>query len=322
MKKWKKRAGALLAAGVLGVSLAACSPTESSSGTASTTAAATREISNMSAEQVIAEVQKAQDAVTTNAVAMQANIQLGMSMGQESMAMNGVMDIQVQENPMRMRMAMDLESAGMTETVEMYMDVSDDGSTGNLYMQQGGQWYKMHTSDMSTFQAAMEDSYAQSADVDAYFGDDIDLYTNKGTQTVNGKETVLLEAVFSGQDMIDMMEQTGTMEQVEQQFSTLGMNAADLFGQGSMTVGVYVDTETLLPVRMSIDMTEWMQGAMDNLMGSLTSMVSSPETAISIDNYRIDMDITGWGEEVKVEVPSSVLGAQDLGEIDFDSLQL
>ena len=89
-----------------------------------------------------------------------------------------------------------------------------------------------------------------------------------------------------------------------------------------MTVGVYVDTETLLPVRMSIDMTEWMQGAMDNLMGSLTSMVSSPETAISIDNYRIDMDITGWGEEVKVEVPSSVLGAQDLGEIDFDSLQL
>ena len=239
-----------------------------------------------------------------------------MSMGQESIIdiRIGVMDIQVQENPMRMRMAMDLESDGMTETVEMYMDVSDDGSTGNLYMQQGGQWYKMHTSDMSTFQAAMEDSYAQSADVDAYFGDDIDLYTNKGTQTVNGKETVLLEAVFSGQDMIDMMEQTGTMDQVGAAvFHPRNERSGSLRGQGSMTVGVYVDTETLLPVRMSIDMTEWMQGAMDNLMGSLTSMVSSPETAISIDNYRIDMDITGWCEEVKVEVPSSVLGAQDLG---------
>ena len=229
-----------------------------------------------------------------NDVTFKMDINMAISADGESLDMGMAMDMDMQTisstNPIaaysKAVMVMDYMGESETQTTETYL-VEEDGEYVT-YTLSDDYWSR------SVVDAEEKDQLVNGVDY-SYLKElkDEDLNLAKETQKVDDKETYVLSFSVSGDYMakqgMDMEELMG-----------LGVDMSDI----SFPMTMYIDTESFLPVRVTIDM-ESMSDMIDQMMAeSMGDMGVEMKMEVKCENFVSNMTYN-------VEVPAVPAEAKD-----------
>jgi hypothetical protein len=229
-----------------------------------------------------------------NDVTFKMDINMAISADGESLDMGMAMDMDMQTisstNPVaaysKAVMVMDYMGESETQTTETYL-VEEDGEYVT-YTLSGDYWSR------SVVDAEEKDQLVNGVDY-SYLKElkDEELNLAKETQKVDDKETYVLSFSVSGDYMakqgMDMEELMG-----------LGVDMSDI----SFPMTMYIDTESFLPVRVTIDMDS-MSDMMDQMMAeSMGDMGVEMKMEVKCEDFVSNMTYN-------VEVPAVPAEAKD-----------
>ncbi len=273
MKKMN-RIAALLAAAILALSLAACGgQSGGQSGGGDPLAAAQKNMNDASS----------MDAVMTMNMEMEA--------GGETVKTVTSMDMTMFKEPMRMKVEATTEAAGQSAVISIYAE--EDGNGGYMmYMNDGTSWYSA--------EAGAEDlaQYEVGQSMSAYI-DSASSFKQEGTETVNGVSAYKYTGVITGQNMQDVVTESGALNSL----SSMGLSEEQmeemLSGLGDIPVTLWISETDLYPVRYDMDMTSVMEGLMKAVLESMGDQaegltMSVPEMTITMtcSNFNSATDFT------------------------------
>lgn len=302
--KMKKRIGAGIAAVVLALSLAACGEGPGSSSEVMSQVGA-QGAANMTPQAILAQSGKASEDLTD----LQANLKAEMKMKAQGQAMEMAIDMDMiaKQNPVRAQMNMDMNvSQGgqkQSQAIDLYM-LEENGKV-SMYMGMDGQWQKSSI-DLSESQEQLK-QYSQQVDTSVYT-QDAEIFENKGVQKVNGKEVVVLEGKLTGDDMIEALKASGIEDQLTQQLGQSGMSLEDFKTESGMKIVGYYDAETLLPVEMTIDMSDYFKEIMEKVFSAQNTSVPSD---FNVEKYSMTITYTAFGDDVpEIKLPAAAFKTQ------------
>lgn len=304
--KLKKSIGALVVAGALALSLAACGGDNGGNVVSKVgqPAAAT-----MSPSELLSAAQKASTNNQEEAMQAKMNAVLKMS-GKEgkeshSIGLNLDADLVVHTDPMKMsmKMDMDVQADGQKQSQDMQMYILEENGKAAAYMGVGGQWAKQVYDLNGTEFEQLKQQSTRSFDTDDFtkaFASDAEVLKNKGLTKLNGKDAVLLEGEIDAALMEEALKNAGIEEQLRQ----LQISFDDLKTKSGIKVAAYYDPETLMPLQIDMDMTDFFSELMQNVMKAAAS--SSSDVSIKVDEYTMSVQIVAYGDK---NVPDVVLPA-------------
>lgn len=301
--KMKKRIGAGVAAIALALSLAACGEGTGSSTSEVMSQVGAQGAANMTPEAILTQSGKASEDLTDVQANMKAEVK--MTAQGETMNMDIDMDMIAKESPVRAQMNMDinLSLGGEKQSQAMNMYMLEENGKVSMYLGMDGKWQKASI-DLGTSQEQLE-KYSKQVDTSVYT-QDAEIFENKGVKKVNGKEVVVLEGELTGDDMIAALKDSGIEDQLAQ-LGQAGMSLEDFKTQSGMKIVGYYDAETLLPVEMTVDMTDYFKEVMEKILTAQNTPVPSD---FKVDKYTMTITYTALGDKVpEINLPAAAQNA-------------
>ena len=232
-----------------------------------------------------------------------------MSAEGQTLDMSTLSEIQFIMDPLTMKMNMSLSMAGVDEledtgnmTTSSYMETVD--GTAWMYMDAGdGTWYKQNLGDAAALQ-----QYDVTQTIDAYVSTP-EQFKSVGTEEVNGSEATKFEGVLSEDSLNDAINNSGVLSQMNLD----GIDEATLQsmyeGMDDLAMTLWIDNETLLPVKYEMDMSDMMNTVMKNLMASTDETAAAQ---ISVDKVFVTVEITGYDNVSAIEIPEEARNAEEM----------
>ncbi len=301
--KMKKRIGAGVAAIALALSLAACGEGTGSSTSEVMSQVGAQGAANMTPEAILTQSGKASEDLTDVQANMKAEVK--MTAQGEIMNMDIDMDMIAKESPVRAQMNMDvnLSLGGEKQSQAMDLYMLEENGKVSMYLGMDGKWQKTSI-DLGTSQEQLE-KYSKQVDTSVYT-QDAEIFENKGVKKVNGKEVVVLEGELTGDDMMAALKESGTEDQLAQ-LGQAGMNLEDFKTESGMKIVGYYDAETLLPVEMTVDMTDYFKEVMEKILTAQNTPVPSD---FKVDKYTMTITYTAFGNKVpEINLPAAAQNA-------------
>lgn len=301
--KMKKRIGAGVAAIALALSLAACGEGTGSSTSEVMSQVGAQGAANMTPEAILTQSGKASEDLTDVQANMKAEVK--MTAQGEIMNMDIDMDMIAKESPVRAQMNMDvnLSLGGEKQSQAMDLYMLEENGKVSMYLGMDGKWQKTSI-DLGTSQEQLE-KYSKQVDTSVYT-QDAEIFENKGVKKINGKEVVVLEGELTGDDMMAALKESGTEDQLAQ-LGQAGMNLEDFKTESGMKIVGYYDAETLLPVEMTVDMTDYFKEVMEKILTAQNTPVPSD---FKVDKYTMTITYTALGDKVpEINLPAAAQNA-------------
>ena len=187
--------------------------------------------------QVMEQSQKAMEAVKSLHYDM--DMSFGMSAQGQSVDVKSNMSVDYILEPMTMKMDMHMDLGEMGKQDMTTYLVTEDG-TATMYIQdQTGTWTTTPVGDLSSL-----DQYDATASMDLYLSS-TENFTENGTETINGKEAVRYDGVIAKEDMEEVLEASGMLDQLES--LNLGSSTAMISELGDLPVSVWIEKRTSGP---------------------------------------------------------------------------
>ena len=281
---WKRGAAAVLAL-VLALGLTACGGKDGGDGDAASAMLSARE-----------SMQK------VSSMSYIYSMEMSMKADGETveMTVDGTADMTM--DPVAAKMTMNMNMLGMSLTgIELYM--VKEGSqtvtyTGMDLFGQGEKTWTKTTGGNGSTGVSMEQYNAK---------DSFDLYLKNGanfkamgTETVQGAPATRYEGVIAKDMLKDTLEKSGSMEQLD---SMVDANIDDVLKKvGDISVTMWLDNETGLPVKYVIDMTNFLVSMME-----LAAENAGESADVSADKFVVSMEVTKYNGVGEIKVPQDIL---------------
>lgn len=213
---------------------------------------------------------------------MDAQMVMNMDMDIAGTALESVttMDMSVFSEPMRLKADMTVDMGGYGDTsMQIYAEEEDGGMV--MYLFDGMDWTRQETTaeELSQYDAA--------SSMDFYL-DNTTSFEQQGTEDLDGASAYKYTGVITGESMQEVMESSGALDSL----STLGMDESQmeelLSGLGDISVTLWIDEETLYPVRYDMDMT----AIMDSLMSKMLETLGSDAEGVTMSIPKMTMSMT------------------------------
>lgn len=281
---WKRGAAAVLAL-VLALGLTACGGKDGGDGDAASAMLSARE-----------SMQK------VSSMSYIYSMEMSMKADGETveMTVDGTADMTM--DPVAAKMTMNMNMLGMSLTgIELYM--VQEGSqtvtyTGmDLFGQGEKTWTKTTGGDGST--GVSVEQYNAKDSFDLYLKNGAN-FKAMGTETVQGAPATRYEGVIAKDMLKDTLEKSGSMEQLD---SMVDANIDDVLKKvGDISVTMWLDNETGLPVKYVIDMTKFLVGMME-----LAAENAGESADVSADKFVVSMEVTKYNGVGEIKVPQDIL---------------
>ena len=282
MNQHKKKLAALLMALCIVLSLAACGGS-GGGGKSDPLAAA------------MANMEKAES--------MDAKMMMEMDMeaGGQNLETVTTMDCNIFNKPMRMKMDMSMDMGGYGDvSVERYAEEAEDGSIV-LYQYDGMDWSSQSVT------AADLGQYDVSSSMDSYRASTTG-FKQEGSEEVEGVSAYKYTGVITGEAMQEVMLSSGALDSMSTQMNMDEAQMKDMLsGLGDIAVTMWIDEESLYPVRYDMDMT----AIMDGLMGKILETAGGEEAGLtmSIPKMTISMTCSNFNSATDFTIPEEAKNA-------------
>ena len=281
---WKRGAAAVLAL-VLALGLTACGGKDGGAGDAASAMLSARE-----------SMQK------VSSMSYIYSMEMSMKADGETveMTVDGTADMTM--DPVAAKMTMNMNMLGMSLTgIELYM--VQEGSQTVTYTGMdlfgGGSktWTKTTGGDGST--GVSMEQYNAKDSFDLYLKNGAN-FKAMGTETVQGAPATRYEGVIAKDMLKDTLEKSGSMEQLD---SMVDANIDDVLKKvGDISVPMWLDNETGLPVKYVIDMTNFLVSMME-----LAAENAGESADVSADKFVVSMEVTKYNGVGEIKVPQDIL---------------
>lgn len=229
---------------------------------------------------------------------------MGMSMGEESVNIKTSADMVTFTDPMKLKMTMTMdmgEQLGGVQKMEIYADEVDGNTT--MYMSAMDSWYKQVVPSEQLAEYDTQDNLI------TYLDNSTGL-KEAGTEQVNGAEATKYEGVISGSKMKETLEASGALDDLQPMLAGTDLEASDIYeGLSDIKVNVCIDTEGY-PVKYEMDMKDMMQGLMDKI--AQASGAEGAEQSISVDNFKISITSKNFNNATDFEIPEEAKNGTEM----------
>lgn len=298
MKKYLKKLGVSVVVGLTALSIAGCSSDSSSTATskeATSTSAAASSEKEMSVEERVAQAEKAQEDVENMKSKM--TMEMNISSQGKTLDMNTTMDTVFFADPLKMKMDMNVDMGEMgSQYMAIYAEQSaEDAYT--MYMTDGTQWQSEEVS-VEAF-----DQYDTRNTIDTYLAGVTEL-KDAGKEEINGKQAVKIDGKITGDALEETIKYSGSLDSLKQ---TAGGQIDDatlegLFHDlGEINVSLWLDEETNLPVKYSMDMTDVMAKLYENLF---SAMDGAEDIDFTVSKVTIGVSDISYNDAEDFEIPA------------------
>lgn len=291
MKFYKKLIGLALTM-VMAISVAACG-----GGGGETPAA-----SGQSPEDVVEAAQAKMREITS--VESEMVMDMGMSMGEESVNIQTKADMVSFTDPMKLKMTMIMdmgEQLGGVQKMEIYAEEVEGNTT--MYMSAMDAWYKQ------AVPAEQLAEYDTQDNLITYLDNSTGL-SEAGTEQVNGADATKYEGVISGDKMKETLEASGALDDLQPMLAGTDLDAADIYnGLSDIKVSICVDAEGY-PVKYDMDMKDMMQGLMDKI--AQASGADAAEQSISVNDFKISITSKNFNNATDFEIPEEAKNGTEM----------
>ncbi len=300
--KMKKRAGAVITAALLALSLAACGTQSADSGFSLLTSQVYRTDAE-AARLTPAEVLTRSDEAMKGNTDIHAKMQMVMRMSIKSNTVDTYtkLDMVLHQSPLALKMSgeMQISEQGKTGKRQTESYVVEEGGVYRAYSKVGDEWQQTTLDDASS--AALQQTM-RSFDISAYTRN-ASRFRNAGVKTDGGRDVVVLQGELTGEDMVTALKASGADTQLAQQLAQAGLTLESISTKSGMTITCGYDVETMRPVDMTIDMTGYIQEMMNTLVEAQKASGASANE-IKVDQYLVDTRFEAFDEDVPaVTVP-------------------
>lgn len=189
------------------------------------------------------------------------------------------MDMACFNDPLKIKMEMTIEVAGESQEMSVYGEEED--GTYMMYVYDGSSWQsqEVERTDLGEFDA--RDSMLSS------IGDG-SVYTAEGEEQIDGANAYKYSYVMTEEETKQAVLSSGALDQL----SSLGIDESQiegmLSGLGDITTYVWIDAETLYPIRYEMDMTD----VMDALMVSMVEAIGEQAEGLSMNVPKMEIIMT------------------------------
>lgn len=239
---------------------------------------------------------------------MTMDMAMDVTVGEENQAldMTTTGSIEYLNDPMSMsmNMNMDMGEAGAMDSAS-YGEIVDGNFV--LYTSVEDQWLKQ------TVGTAEEMEQYNSAKAMEVYLESMKDFTEDGVEDVNGSKATKFTGTISGDDLQEVMD---NMAGMSEQMATLGLedeSLASLYADsGDLTISIWIDNQTVLPVKYEMDMTTMMQNIMEKLS---TTTEDLGDITYNVSNVFVSMTVTGYDNVEAIDIPEEARNAQELSEL-------
>lgn len=214
----------------------------------------------------------------------------------ESQALESVttMDMTFFADPFKLKMEMNMD-AGEAGSVQqsVYGEITEDGDAV-LYMYDGENWVSQVVATADLMQ------YNASGNMLSLINNEAE-YTLEGMEKVDGINTYKYSSVVEGEEAKQQMLSSGALDSL----SSLGLDWSQLETLlddiGSFTEYVWIDTDSLYPIKYECDMTQVMDTLMSGVIGSLGEQAEGLE--MSVSKMKISMTCSDFNNAADFTIP-------------------
>lgn len=284
----KKKIAALMMAAVLALSLTACGKDAVNEETAETVVA-----EEVDAYEAAMEKMADVDSMDAQMV-MTMNMSVGAGGEEQSVESVTTMEMTYFADPVHMKadMTIDMGELGSLDQ-SMYAELTEDG-TYMMYVYDSANWQTQtaELGDLEKFDA--RSNMLSNMDEGNHF-------EKVGMELVDGVNAYRYEGAVTGEAMRETLLASGTLDSV----SALGIGEEELeemvSGLGDIPIVLWIDEESLYPVRYEMDMTEVMDRLMSNMLESLGEQVEG--LSMSYQKVEVVMTCFNYNEAADFEIP-------------------
>lgn len=208
-------------------------------------------------------------------------------------------------DPIKIKMDIEVDAGenGTTATTS-YVEQGKDGSL-TMYADSGSEWIAQTVSmdDIAQYDAA--DNMKMYLDEDYNF-------EKAGTEQVEGADAYKYTGSITGEDMKEAILGSGALDSL----SSLGFDASAMDGMmddvDGMPITLWIDAESLYPVKYEMDMTS----VMDSLMASLLKAMGDQAEGVtmSIPKMKLEMTCSNYNEAEDFKIPKEAKKANKAAE--------
>ncbi|MDE7245177.1 MAG: hypothetical protein K2O18_14565 [Oscillospiraceae bacterium] len=218
-------------------------------------------------------------------------MEMDMEAGGETMETVTTMDMSIFNSPTRLKADMTMNMSGYGDvSLEIYAEETDGQLM--MYTYDGTNWY----SETATTEDLSQYDVGSSMD---YYWNSTTGFKQEGTEQMEGVSAYKYTGVITGDAMQEVIMDSGSLDSLTQ----LGMDEAQLKDMlsemGDISVNLWINEETLYPVRYEMDMTAVMDGLMGKILESmgdeaegLTMSVPKMTISITCSNFNSATDFT------------------------------
>ena len=239
-----------------------------------------------------------------NAESMDAKMVMDMDMevAGETLETATTINASVFNDPMRMKADMTMDMGGYGDvSLSVYAETAEDG-TIVMYMYDGMDgWYSQEvtTNDLS--------QYDVSSNMDSYISCATS-FKQEGTEQTEGVSAYKYTGVITGEAMQEVMLSSGALDSLSTQMSLDESQIKDMLSDlGDIAVTLWIDEESLYPVRYDMDMTAIMDGMIGKMLETLSD--GTEELTMSIPKMTISMTCSNFNNATDFTIPEEAKNA-------------
>ena len=268
---------------------------------------ATKSSSDPSSEEVVKEVFGALNALDSLHLDMDITVELNVVVsysGQKmSVPMNILMhvDMAEQKEPLLLGGQMNLEMNAMGSAQKqdiLFYTVKEDGVITSYSSSDNGVSWTAKQADAPSIDPLEISAVLVSSSKD---------FSAAGKELVDGTETTVYAGKLSTSFLQQLMEEAGGSTEAMSDLTGGGLTASDLGGLGDIDVVMYVDPETHLPLRYSMDMSGMMKDLMKLALASAEGM-DGYEVDVEIGVAKAECRLSDFNSIAPIEIPEAAKG--------------
>lgn len=214
--------------------------------------------------------------------------------------------------PMRMKMDMEMNMFGQNIPVAMYME--EQGDAFVVYTGTQGSWMKQ-TLSMEEYKNTLS-QYDTQASLNLYVNSAKN-FSSLGEETLDGKKVEKIQGVIPKEELNKVMLESGAMSQALQQSGgdldeeTQALLTAVFSELDDLPMTIWVDVESVLPVRYEMDMTPIMTKIFDSII-SASGEAGADAGMLTVHAYTVAMDFKNYNGAAEYTLPDEAKNAVEM----------
>ena len=224
-------------------------------------------------------------------VDMSAEIAMSLSLGGESLELPLAMDMSMDSytEPLLAHADMDMSLLGQDFSVEYYIEQGGEGLSAYASAD-GASWAPMELDEASLGQFSAADSVA-------FYLRCASAFEKAGEEEINGSTASRYEGEVPADMLSEALERSGAYGMLE----SVGLDeSAGVSGsEAGLALTIWLDEETGLPVRYSMDMA----GLLDTALNSVGA-----DFGLQIGTAALEVTLSGFNAVAPIEIPAAVRG--------------